>query len=77
LQPQILKNGAKQTQPSILQLPKHPLKNITGDAKRRQKVSSAKSTYTRYSGMSQREFSEKDFNVDGRSNGLKKFKNAL
>jgi len=27
--------------------------------------------------MSQREFSEKDFNVDGRSDGLKKFKNAL
>lgn len=27
--------------------------------------------------MSQREFSEKDFNTDGRSDGLKKFRNAL
>jgi len=27
--------------------------------------------------MSQREFSEKDFNADGKSDGIKKFKNAL
>jgi hypothetical protein len=48
------------------------------EIRRRVKLSSAKSTYTRYSGeMSQKEFSEKDFNVDGRSDGLKKFKNAL
>jgi hypothetical protein len=47
------------------------------EIRRRVKLSSAKSTYTRYSGVSQREFSEKDFNVDGKSDGLKKFKNAL
>ena len=43
----------------------------------KEKLSSAKSAYTRYSGMSQREFSEKDFNADGRSDGLKILKNAL
>jgi hypothetical protein len=47
------------------------------EIRRRLKVSRAKSTYTRYSGMSNREFSEKDFNKDGKSDGLKKFKNAL
>lgn len=49
----------------------------TEDIRRRAKVSSAKSAYTRYSGMSQREFSEKDFDADGRSGGLKKLKNTL
>lgn len=49
------------------------------EIRKRVKLSSAKSTYTRYSGsgISQKEFSEKDFNADGRSDGLKKFKNAL
>ncbi len=40
----------------------------------RAKISSAKSTYTRYSGFSNREFSEKDY---GGSSGLKKLKNSL
>lgn len=54
-----------------------PMQSTMEEIRRRVKLSSAKSTYTRYSGVSQREFSEKDFNVDGKSDGLKKFKNAL
>ena len=45
------------------------------EIRRRAKVSSAKSTYTRFSGVSEREFSEKDFK--GGNSALKRLKNSL